>query len=386
MSAAEARAAAARIVGRVVREGAYSNVVAPVETGNLNRSDRSVAHALAFDTIRFLPAVDRAIAGVSNRPLERIEPRLLDLLRVGTAELGRGDRPDALIVDAVVIAAGRLARSYTGFANGVLRSLARQGGELTVGIPGWLREELSRAMDDSEIERFWEASLQTPRVGLRSDREPSGGGDRVPGIPGAWLVDGAPPSGATIQDPASVAVGDSLAVEIGERVLDVAAAPGGKTRQLVDAGADVTASDIHPRRVMDASRRVPGADWLVADGRRLPFEDASFDAVLVDAPCTGLGTLRRRPEIVHRMGPSDVSALAATGERLLGEARRVTRPGGRIIFSVCTVTPRESIDVVAGVGARPPSDRLPGRPYGDGWLLAPHLGPTDGMFIARIDV
>ncbi len=86
------------------------------------------------------------------------------------------------------------------------------------------------------------------------------------------------------------------------------------------------------------------------------------------------------------MGPGDVKTLAETGKRLLQEAKRVTRPGGRIIFSVCTVTPSESIDVVAGIGARPPSDGLPGRRYGDGWLLAPHLGPTDGMFIARIDV
>lgn len=386
MSAADARAAAARIVGRVVREGAYSNVVSRVETSGLNPSDRGLAHALAFDTIRYLAAVDAAIADVSTRPLDRIDPHLLDLLRVGTMELGRGDRPDALIVDATVTAAKRLNRSYAGFANGVLRSLGRRKVELHVEMPPWLREELSPAMSPTEIEDFWRASLETPSVGVRSETEPPEGGRPVQGIEGAWLVDGAVAADTIVQDPASVAVGASVGAQPGERILDMAAAPGGKTRHLLDRGAEVVAIDIHPRRVADARRRAPGAHWVLADGRRLPFGDSAFDAVLVDAPCTGLGTLRRRPEIIHRMGPADVRSLAETGSRLLAEARRVTKPGGRIVYSVCTITPVESIDVVAGLGARPPLDGLPGRAYGDGWLLAPHLGPTDGMFIARIDV
>lgn len=386
MSAADARAAAARIVGRVVREGAFSNVVSRVETAGLNPSDRGLAHALAFDTIRYLPAIDRAISDVSKRPLERIDSHLLDLLRVGTMELGRGDRPDALIVDATVTAAKRLDRSYSGFANGILRALGRRSVELDVEMPPWLREEVAPAMSSAEIDDFWRASLETPSVGVRSDREPPEGGRPVEGIEGAWLVDGAVSSEAIVQDPASVAVGASVGAEAGERILDMAAAPGGKTRQMLDEGAEVVAVDIHPRRVADARRRAPGARWVVADGRRLPFGNDVFDAVLVDAPCTGLGTLRRRPEIIYRMGPSDVRSLAETGSRLLVEAQRVTRPGGRIIYSVCTITPAESIDVVAGLGARPPLDGLLGRAYGDGWLLAPHLGPTDGMFIARIDV
>lgn len=386
MTAADARAAASRIVGRVVREGAYSNVVSRVETDGLNPSDRSLAHALAFDTLRYLPAVDSAITDVSKRPLDRIDPHLLDLLRVGTMELGRGDRPDALIVDATVTAAKRLNRSYTGFANGVLRSLGRRRIELHVDMPPWLRDELAPAMSQAETEDFWRASLGTPSVGVRSGTEPPEGGLPVEGIEGAWLVDGPVAPDTIVQDPASIAVGASVQAREGERILDLAAAPGGKTRHLLDGGAEVVAVDIHPRRVVDARRRVPDAQWVVADGRRLPFADEAFDAVLVDAPCTGLGTLRRRPEIIHRMGPDDVRALADTGSRLLAEARRVTKPGGRVIFSVCTVTPAESIDVVAGLGARPPMEGLPGRAYGDGWLLAPHLGPTDGMFIARIDV
>ena len=123
----------------------------------------------------------------------------------------------------------------------------------------------------------------------------------------------------------------------------------------------------------------------MADGRRPPFEPATFDAVLLDAPCTGLGTLRRRPEIIHRTGPDDVTALAELAGDLLQSALELTRPGGRVVYSVCTVTPSETIGVVDGTGARPPDLDLPGRAFGPGWMLAPHLGPTDGMFIAVID-
>ncbi len=187
------------------------------------------------------PPSTGAIGAVSKRPLDRIDPRLLDLLRVGTMELGRGDRPDALIVDAVVIAAKGLDQKFTGFANGVLRSLGRRGVHLKAEVPGWLRDELSRVMDDVEIGRFWNASLETPQVGVRSGDGTPPGGVPVPGIVDAWLVDGPAPPGSIVQDPASVAVGAAVEAGAGERILDAAAAPGGKTRQLIDAGADVVA-------------------------------------------------------------------------------------------------------------------------------------------------
>jgi 16S rRNA (cytosine967-C5)-methyltransferase len=124
--------------------------------------------------------------------------------------------------------------------------------------------------------------------------------------------------------------------------------------------------------------------WLVADARRPPLQHGVFDRVLLDAPCTGLGTLRRRPEIRHRIRPSS-SAEAGLRQRAMVEAALpLLRPGGRLVYSVCTVLALETIDVVAGLGARPPDD-LPGLRTGDGLLLAPHLTGTDGMFIAVID-
>jgi 16S rRNA (cytosine967-C5)-methyltransferase len=384
MTAADARAAAARIVGRVDREGAFSNVVSRIETKGMNPSDAGVARALAYDALRNLTQIDAEVAHVSNRPLDRIDRSLLDLLRVGVAELGRSDRPDALTVDAVVRAAKRSNPSHAAFANAVLRKVARSAPRLHPVIPAWLVSEMSATFDEGEIEALWQASLESPELGIRGSGAP-GGFREVPGISGAWLGSGPIPEGFEIQDPASVAVGLAVAAQPGELILDMSAAPGGKTGQLVETGARVIAADSHRRRTRQAAKRVPGASWIIADGRTPPFEPATFDAVLLDAPCTGLGTLRRRPEIILRTGPEDVVNLATVARQLLASAIELVRPGGRVVYSVCTVTPSETVDVVAAYPARPPDLALPGRALGNGWLLAPHLGPTDGMFIAVLD-
>ena len=385
MTAADARAAAARIVGRVDRGGAYSNVVSRTETKGMNASDAGVARGLAYDTLRSLPQIDAQIAAASRRPIGRVDAGLLDLLRVGVAELARRDRPEALTVDAVVRASKRLDRSFGGFANGILRTVARSGPELHPVMPPWISAELSRAFDQPEIDAFWEASMVSPELGIRGRGTPGAGFRPVAQIAGSHLGSGPIPEGFVIQDPASVAVGLVVDAQPDELVLDMAAAPGGKTAQLVETGARVVACDVHRRRTRSASRRVPGATWVVADGTHPPFAEGTFDAVLLDAPCTGLGTLRRRPEIIHRIGPDDVRTLSALASDLLDSALRLVRRGGRVVYSVCTVTPSETIEAVAGHDAHPPDLDLPGRPMGPGWLLAPHLGPTDGMFIAVID-
>jgi 16S rRNA (cytosine967-C5)-methyltransferase len=127
------------------------------------------------------------------------------------------------------------------------------------------------------------------------------------------------------------------------------------------------------------------AEYLVMDGRAPALRRRSFDRVLLDAPCTGLGTLRRRPEIRHRLEPESPHRLAPVQRNLVTAALELVAPGGRLVYSVCTIFPEETIDVVADLDADAP-DGLPGEPWGKGWLLAPHTTGTDGMFIAVVQV
>jgi 16S rRNA (cytosine967-C5)-methyltransferase len=181
-----------------------------------------------------------------------------------------------------------------------------------------------------------------------------------------------------------------VAARPGDIAVDLAAAPGGKTRALGDAvGATglVAGSDIHPRRLQRAAQRHRTPDsirWVVADGTQSPFRDASADRVLVDAPCTGLGTMRRRPEIRYRFSPDAPTRYRAVQRQLVEEALRIVRPGGRVVYSVCTVTAAETMGVLDGLGFHGPATPL-GIPWGDGTLLGPHIAGTDGMFIATLD-
>lgn len=390
MTTTEDRVAAAGAVGRVLRSGAWSNVVSRTEAA-AHEADTATVQGLVFAVLRHRPMIDGALEGAASRPLRKIDKAVVDLLRVGTAELMADRTPVPLVVDGVVHAVRRISPRAAGFANAVMRAVASdpptESTIADIGIPPFVDAALRHVLPSEHVDGLWKASQQPAPVGLRSTG-PIDGAVAVDGIAGAWIwADGVPPSGIPVQDPASVAVGNTMRVEPGDQVLDMAAAPGGKTRHLIErlGGTGlVVAMDSHSRRVRDASRTVIDARWVVGDGRAAPFGESSFDGVLVDAPCTGLGTLRRRPELRERVTPESMASLAVVQRTILEEALRVVKPGGRVVYSVCTVTPAETIDVVAGLGGVAPAD-LPGIAYGDGWLLSPHLGPTDGMFIAVFD-
>ncbi len=377
---------AAVALGRVLREGAWSNIVLRDGSGR--------ARALLMESLRRLPLIDATIERASGRPTGRIDDALLDLLRIATTELdGRGDRPVAIIVDGAVRDAGSMTRRYRGFANAVLRRVAEQPpsnatpGGRDRGIPTWVYRGLGDHLGPDEFDTFWAALDRPAPVGIRS-AVPVSGAEPVSGIPSAWLWSGGrPPDGVAIQDPASVAVVNALDVRPGMTVADIAAAPGGKTSHLVElAGPDglVVAADVHRRRAATGSRRMPGAHWIVTDGRAPALRAAKFDRVLLDAPCSGLGTLRRRPEIRYRIRPEGVDRLAELQNAMLDQALGLLAPGGRLAYSVCTVLPQETSAVVDGRGGKAPKG-LPGRPWGDGWLMSPDRGPTDGMFLWVFD-
>jgi 16S rRNA (cytosine967-C5)-methyltransferase len=192
------------------------------------------------------------------------------------------------------------------------------------------------------------------------------------------------------QDLSSQWVAELVGARPGEVVLDMCAAPGGKSTALAETGARVVASDVRASRaglvVANAARLGLAATVAVAvaDGRTPPFRPASFDRVLLDAPCSGLGALRRRPDARWRITEDDVARLAVLQVELLAGAADAVRPGGVLAYSVCTMTAAEGPDVAASLGWPPePAPGAPWRPAGPGALVLPQVAGTDGMFLAR---
>lgn len=381
------RRIAAAVLGRVVREGAYSNVLLGTETSDLEPSEAARVKGLVYGSLRTLPDLDRQLAAGSKHPIDSFEGQILDILRLAAFEIRYSHVPDPVAVSVGVDLVREVRPKASGLANAILRRVAesRTGVNPALDLPDWLRFSLSRQWGNEMIDSFAEfSSLEAPRV-ARYHGSPSGSARPVPEVEGAYeLAPGAVPEGFHIQDTASIAVGNTVRAEPGMRVLDVAAAPGGKTAHLIDQvgpSGIVVATDSHIRRTRSGHRRVPGALWITSDGRKPPLASGRFDRILIDAPCSGLGTLRRRPEIIYRVGPDDVAELASLQRELIEASLPLLAPGGELVFSVCTVTPEETADVVTGLGFEDPGGA--GETWGDGRLMAPQTTGTDGMFIAR---
>jgi 16S rRNA (cytosine967-C5)-methyltransferase len=202
-----------------------------------------------------------------------------------------------------------------------------------------------------------------------------------------------------IQDPGSQFVVDAVGARSGERILDLCAAPGGKATALAASGAFVVASDLRPARVgliatnRDTLSLAPSRlEVLTADGRTPPFRPGSFDRVLVDAPCSGLGSLRRRPDARWRIDESAIESLAALQIDLIESALELVRPGGVLVYSVCTITEAETIAIDREIERRHGElvalDPLaaPWESWGRGAVLLPQTAETDGMYILRLGV
>jgi 16S rRNA (cytosine967-C5)-methyltransferase len=390
--------------------GAYSNVVVAGTTTD-PPSDHAFFQALVYTTLRHLPWIDQVIERHASRPIGRIERLVLSVLRVAVAELAMLDIEPHAAVNEAVTSAGSLGMARaSGFVNAVLRSIATAdevvADAVTASFPEAIRTMVTASHGPPWAIEFLMASNEAAPIGVRF-RDGSHLDAEIPGaayIDGhidPWLLDrreasldGSP---VDIMDPASTAVAVAVSARQRDLVADLAAAPGGKTLAVSDVvgpGGRVVAVDVHPRRLADAARRVSrvsgrqrgvgNVQWVVADAITPPFAHGTFDRVLLDAPCTGLGTLRRRPEIRYRVRHGAPERYGSLQRQLLEAALPLVRPGGRLVYSVCTVTRSETVAVVAGLGFRPPVG-LPGREYGDGLLLSPNGTGTDGMFIAVAD-
>jgi 16S rRNA (cytosine967-C5)-methyltransferase len=364
-----ARGLAVRILLRIDEEGAYANLVLGRELARsgLDQRDRAFVTDLVYGVTRLRRRLDFVVDRFLLRP---VDPAVRAALRLGAYQLDQLGTPAHAAVSATVDAVPN--PRARGLVNAVLRRAASQ----PVGADAWPDLGTRLSYPDWMVERLVaELGEDDAVAALHAMNEPA----QVTARPDGY-----------VQDLASQWVAAVVGAGPGDRVADLCAAPGGKATALAETGALVVAADIRASRVgllrgnVDALGLGGSVAVLAADAVAPPLRPASFDRVLVDAPCSGLGALRRRPDARWRVDPDAVERLTAVQARLLRSAADLVRPCGTLVYAVCTLTSAEGPDVAATLDW--PTDPAPGepwRPHGPGALLLPQIAGTDGMFVAR---
>ncbi len=420
-----ARSAALDLIGAVLRQRHPLDEAIEDHAGmaELPARDRAFARLLVATVLRRLGQIDGMIGHCLEKPLPARAAATQDLLRMGLAQLlFLRTPPHAAVATTVDLAEARGFLSYKGLVNAVLRRLSQEGAtlmasqdEARINVPQWLWRNWSEAYGEPTTRAIASAHLhEAPLdISVRSDPEgwrerldaillPTGslrrqGGGAIANLPGyhdaAWWV----------QDAAAALPAKLLGNVAGETVLDLCAAPGGKTAQLAAAGARVIALDRSPRRVerlnTNLSRLKLTAETHVADAIQWrPQEPLRF--ILLDAPCTATGAIRRHPDVPHLKTPDDVTRLASVQERLLAAAVDMLAPGGMLVYCTCSLEPQEGkqqIERLLAQGA--PVKRIPVEAAeigglresisaeGDLRTLPCHLADKDGLdgfFAARL--
>ena len=420
-----ARNAALDLIGAVLRQRHPLDEAIEDYAGmaDLPARDRAFARLLVATVLRRLGQIDAMIAHCLEKPLPVRAAATQDLLRMGLAQLlFLRTPPHAAVATTVDLAEARGFLSYKGLVNAVLRRLSQEGptliaqqDEALLNVPPWLwrnwcdayGEPTTRAIAlahlheaplDISVKKdpeLWRERLDAVLLATGSLRRQGGGA--IANLPGyneaAWWV----------QDAAAALPAKLLGNVAGERVLDLCAAPGGKTAQLAAAGAKVTALDRSPRRVdrlnANLARLQLSAQTLVADAIQWrPPQPVRF--ILLDAPCTATGAIRRHPDVPHLKSQDDVIRLGGVQERLLAAAVQMLAPGGIVVYCTCSLEPQEGkqqIERLFAAGA--PVRRVPldaseigglqecVSPEGDLRTLPCHLAERDGIdgfFAARL--
>lgn len=361
------RAVAATLLNRIERDGAYANLV--LASAELPERDAGLITELVYGVTRMRRALDHLIDGFVSDPPD-LTAR--NLLRIGAYQLHMMDTPAYAAVSETVEAAPRRQR---GFVNAVLRRVA----DLEAA---WPTEAVRLSYPDWMVERLeHDLGVSLAHAALEQMNRPAPVMNRADGY---------------VQDLASQWVAELVDPQPGERVLDMCAGPGGKATALAGNPATVVAADHRRHRASlvagnAAKTGVSVAGVVVADGRRPPFGPGAFHRVLVDAPCSGLGVLGRRADARWRVESDAVEGLARLQTELVRSAFGLVRPGGVVIYSVCTMTDAETAaidDVVAQ--EQPDSVPVPiagsddrWRPRARGALVLPQDHGTDGMFVAK---
>lgn len=357
-----ARAVAAQLLHRIEGDGAFANLV--LASAKLPERDAGLITELVYGVTRMRRALDHLIDGFVSEPPD-LATR--NLLRVGAYQLHMMDTPAYAAVSETVQAAPRRQR---GFVNAVLRRV----GELE---PAWPTEAVRLSYPDWMVKRLeHDLGADDARAALEQMNRPAEVSTRPDGY---------------VQDIASQWVVELADPQPGERVLDMCAGPGGKATALAGKSATVVAADSrrHRASLVAANAAKTGAllaGVVAANGIQSPFRSGTFDRVLVDAPCSGLGVLGRRADARWRVVPDDVEELALLQAELVRAAFDLARPGGVVAYSVCTMTSAETVAIDESVTREHPDAAVVPitdsrwRSHGRGALVLPQDHSTDGMF------
>ena len=377
-----ARRVAADVLDRVLRrKRPLDEQLDTAAFGALAERDRALARMIAGTALRRLGTLRHLLSEQLQRGLPRDAPRVESALLTGAVQILLLDVPDHAAVDLSVrlVQADRAAARYGGLVNAVLRRLAREGARklasldaVSLDTPAWLMRRWCAHYGEATARAIAEAHAHEPALDITIKDKPdalaaqlggrvlatgtvrslsSGPVTQLAGFSdGVWWV----------QDAAAALPARLLGNVRGQSVADLCAAPGGKTAQLASAGARVTAVDRSPQRLKrlrdNLARLDLQAETIAADATEWP--GGPFDAVLLDAPCTSTGTIRRHPDIPWLKSEADLQKLVALQARLLDHAVTLIKPGGRLVYCVCSLEPEEASEAVAALLRRQPGLRL----------------------------
>ena len=394
-----ARGAAYEVLLRVFEQDAYADRAFRSAAKDLDERERAFAQRLAYGAVQRVRTLDHAIETLGKRPVRKLDPPVRAALRLGAYQLGYTDTaPHAAANESVeLVRRARLERAVP-FTNAVMRRLAAgmrgllaglPDGPLKESYPDWIYETWVRDLGADEALGLMRAQNEPLETVVRLVRgDPPG---EPTDIPGAYRVDRVDERAVAEgriwpQSRGSQLAGLVVGSLDGERVLDLCAAPGGKATML---HGDVTAVEIDPGRARELRENVgrlgaPNVEVVEADATALPPELTGYDRALVDAPCSGLGVLAQRPDLRWRSHPLPELQLA-----LLRSAAERVRPGGTIVYSVCTmnVDENEAIVEASGLAVQPLGEEWPqfAHPRRPEFLLTlPYENGTSGFFIARL--
>lgn len=357
-----------------VDRGAWSAEALAAKSVHLEPRDAALASDIVFGTLRRRGELDALIGEYSKRPVERLDSAVRIALEMGLYQIRFLDRvpSHAAVNDSVDLVRRAGKTSAAPLVNAILRRAIREPIEVPehLSTPEWLRKRWIAQYGEHIADGIARASLKPPERFIRVGNAIPPPGAETTEMPGCYRLDTGSPGSFRFQDIGSQAVVPLLNLQPGQTFLDLCAAPGNKTAQALETPLQAIACDLYPGR---AKLLLPlGIPVVTLDATKpLPFA-GKFDRILVDAPCSGTGTLARNPEIKWRLHPADILDLQKRQKDILRQALAQLAPGGLLVYSTCSLEHEENQDVVEASGATILNmiERIPGRDSGDGFFAA----------------